>query len=204
VRFKEGYKPWNKGLTKETDPRIKGPIHQVGMSGKQHTQTSKDKMSIKHKGQKGPSTKFEEGCVPINKGKKGLQTAWNKGIPCIQITRDRIRVSLKKRCEEPGYLKRIMHRRTPSRPEQTFIDLSNEFQYVGNGQLIIDGKNPDFVCINDDHKLIEIWGDFYHKGQNPHDRIKFFNDRGYQCLVIWASELSNKEKIMIKIRKFVD
>lgn len=50
----KGRKPWNKGLTKETDNRIKLYSIKTGLShiGKKHTQEHKEKISESHKGNK--------------------------------------------------------------------------------------------------------------------------------------------------------
>lgn len=39
----------------------------------------------------------------------------------------------------------------------------NEWEYVGNGQLIIGGKCPDFVNINGKKQIIEVFGEYWHK-----------------------------------------
>ena len=39
-------------------------------------------------------------------------------------------------------------------------------------------------------KLIELYGDYWHRGQDPQDRIDLFKDAGYECLVIWEHELN--------------
>ena len=106
--------------------------------------------------------------------------------------------------KDPEHVRKVMHRRILSGPEQIFINLCKEFRFVGNGELVIGGKNPDFVCINDDHKLVEIWGDFFHKGQNPQDRIDFFADRGYDCLVIWEHELKYLNKVVLRVQNFTE
>jgi len=62
---KKGQIAWNKGLTKETDIRIK----KLG-----------EKSSITKKGS-----------IPWNKGKKGLQKGWNKGIPQSESAKEKNR-----------------------------------------------------------------------------------------------------------------
>jgi hypothetical protein len=154
-------------------------------------------------------TKEIDDRIKSSKGRKASQKTKNvmseshMGHIVTQKTRDILRIKGKERCKEPEYLKKILHRRIPSYPEQIFIDLCKEFEYVGNGVLIIDGKNPDFVYITDEHKLVEIWGEYYKKGRNPQDLIDFYKVRGYQCLVIWASELKHQEQVVTKVRKFL-
>ena len=40
---------------------------------------------------KANKTSFKKGNKPWNKGKKGLQTAWNKGIPRSEETKNKLR-----------------------------------------------------------------------------------------------------------------
>ena len=55
--------------------------------------------------------------------------------------------------------------------------------------LTISGKSPDFWDGN--KKVIELYGDYWHNGQNPQDRIDLFKQSGYECLIIWEHELKN-------------
>ena len=70
-RFKKGHKAWNKGLTKETDERIKGHIEEakrkIGLASKGHKclEEAKRKISIANKGE--------------NNGMYG-KPSWNKGL----------------------------------------------------------------------------------------------------------------------------
>lgn len=87
---------------------------------------------------------------------------------------------------------------------QNYLDLlfPGEYKYVGDGQLIIGGKCPDFVNVNGKKKLIEIYGDYWHKGQNPEDRKKIFEPFGYKTLVIWEKELKKENKLKIRLTNF--
>ena len=76
------------------------------------------------------------------------------------------------------------------------------WQYVGDGQLIVGGKCPDFW--NGDHKLIELFGDYWHQGENPEIRIQHFRDVGYGCLVIWEHELRDEAAVKAKVCAFVE
>jgi len=80
----------------------------------------------------------------------------------------------------------------------------SEWEYVGNGKLIINGLIPDFANINGKKALIELFGDYWHKGENPQDRIDKFVELEYSCLVIWESELKNPSRVIEQITNFIE
>lgn len=186
----KGRIPWNLGLTKATDKRLamlgqklsliqKGHPLYGGMTGKHHSIETIHKIS------------------ESNLGKSHC----NKGVPFTDEHRRNIGVVVRKRFDDPKYLKKIMRRRIPSYPEQLFSDLCKEFKYVGDGSLMIDGKNPDFVD-STGTKLIEIWGEHWHRNQDPQDRIDFFKIRGYDCLIVKPFELKELDKLREKVKEF--
>lgn len=96
----------------------------------------------------------------------------------------------------------------PNKKELELFDilnriLPNEYNINVEGNiLILDGKIPDFVNINGKRKLIEHFGDYWHKDENPNERIDLFKPFGYDTLVIWESELKDKAKLKDKIEVF--
>ncbi len=80
--------------------------------------------------------------------------------------------------------------------------LPNEYKFVGDGQLILGDKCPDFVNIKKGKKLIEFFGDFWHKEDDSLVRINHFKLFGYETLIIWERELFNIEKIKDKVLSF--
>lgn len=78
----------------------------------------------------------------------------------------------------------------------------NEYILNVDGAVIIGGKIPDFVNINGTKSLIELYGDFFHKGENPQDRIDLFKQYGYKTLVIWESQLEHPERVSERIAEF--
>lgn len=101
----------------------------------------------------------------------------------------------------------------PNKPEQLLIDilnkyLPNEYKYVGNGKFFIERFNPDFININGQKKIIEMFGCYWHGGDkariNDAKRIYTYRKKGYKTLIIWEYILkvcSNKE-IGAMIKKF--
>jgi hypothetical protein len=92
----------------------------------------------------------------------------------------------------------------PNKPEKIILDIlqilfPNEWKYT----FIINGKNPDFVNVNGQKKIIELFGDYWHKGQDPQDRIDVFKSFGWDTLIIWERELKNIADVKIKIMDFV-
>ncbi len=61
------------------------------------------------------------------------------------------------------------------RPTKAEFDLNvlielacpKQYKYTGNGQVIIGGMSPDFTNTNGQKKVIEMFGDHWHQGQNP-------------------------------------
>lgn len=104
------------------------------------------------------------------------------------------------------YLKKLsksMHLK-PNKPETFLIKLLNinfpkEYKYVGGFKFFLGGKNPDFMNVNSKKKLIELFGDYWHKDEDPRNRIKHFKKYGFDTLVIWEKEL--KEKNINRLNK---
>lgn len=98
----------------------------------------------------------------------------------------------------------------PNKLEKAVMELleslfPGEWKYTGDLSFIINGKNPDFVNVNGQKKCIEVFGDYWHSGQDPEERIKVFRTHGWETLVIWERELKNidlvKERIVLFHRK---
>jgi len=79
-----------------------------------------------------------------------------------------------------------------------------EWKFVGDGKVIIAGKCPDFVNINGQKKIIELFGDYWHQGEDTKVREDLFTPFGFQTLVIWERELKHADSLADKIRRFHD
>lgn len=85
----------------------------------------------------------------------------------------------------------------------TFLSKHNlPYNYHGNHPYSgLEGKCPDFVH-ESESKIIEFFGDYWHDENHEKERIEFFKQFGYSCLVIWQHELGDKELLLEKIREF--
>lgn len=104
-------------------------------------------------------------------------------------------------------MKKSLTCRSPNNDEITLISIfaANEFpyKYVGDGTIIIGGKNPDFINI-EKSKLIEFYGEYWHEPDEEEPRKQHFAKYGFDTLVIWGKELKNKNKdiLISRIRRF--
>ena len=97
----------------------------------------------------------------------------------------------------------------PNKKEEELQNLLNtafpdEWKYIGNGKIIINGKRPDFINTNGKRAIIEFFGDYWHRNDNPQDRIDIFQEVGYSTLVIWEHELKFPNKILEKIGEWAN
>jgi len=95
----------------------------------------------------------------------------------------------------------------PNKPEKFLTNLldqlfPNEYKYVGDFQFFLGGKNPDFMNINGSKSLIELYGYYWHKNDDPQDRIDHFKQFGFDTLVIWEKELKDQDALINKLREF--
>jgi hypothetical protein len=92
----------------------------------------------------------------------------------------------------------------------------NEYKYTGDGSFAIGGKIPDFTNINGHKKVIEMFGDYFHRPDIFKGKVKIkwhrteqgckeiYEQYGFSCLVIWERELKSQtsEQMIARIREF--
>ena len=203
--FQKGYTPWNKdkensgywlgkNLSEEHKAKISENNHWRGKPSIAKRPDVAKKISITLK------ERFKD----------------HKNHPCYgkhwklkKETIDNIRKTTKRLWQNPDFVKKQMKARnvTPNKTElwlERFINkiLPNEYKFVGDGEFILGGKCPDFLNINGKKKLIELYGDYWHKGQEPQDRIDYFKKYGFNTLIIWESELKDILKLKQTILGF--
>jgi len=102
---------------------------------------------------------------------------------------------------------------SPNKPETSVLSVLNElypdeWKFTGDGQVIIDGLNPDFVNTNGKKLIIEVFGDYWHRqGVKPYrvneGRVDVYARYGYRTLIVWEKETKNVELLKQKIQEFV-
>ena len=100
------------------------------------------------------------------------------------------------------------HKR-PNKPEAILLSLLDslypgEWKYVGDFTMALGRYCPDFANVNGKKQLIEMYGDYYHKDDNPQDRIDYFKGYGFDTLVIWEHELKDKDAVIERIKAFTE
>lgn len=132
------------------------------------------------------------------------------GKVATEEQKNRLSNTLKKNYLNPEYKDRVMkaarlgaHVR-PTKPEQIMIAIlneicPNEYEYTGNGRAVFGGLCPDFLNINGQKKIVEIFGNYWHsekisgktREREESDRKQIFSEFGYETLIIWERELEN-------------
>jgi hypothetical protein len=77
-----------------------------------------------------------------------------------------------------------------------------EYKFVGDWQVWIGGKNPDFINVNGQKKIVEFFGHRWHKPEDEEIRKAHFKQYGFDTLIIWGNELKNVEILKEKLRSF--
>jgi very-short-patch-repair endonuclease len=80
------------------------------------------------------------------------------------------------------------------------------FKYVGNGQEIIGGMNPDFIECNGKKLLIETYCKYWHPKDYEQKRAERFSKYGFKVLFLNDDDFSRedwKEHCLNKIKNFI-
>lgn len=131
------------------------------------------------------------------------------GSHLSEKTKQKIGHASRLKFRDPEFLRKYQSslRNSPNRLEQKFDALlqkvlPGKYKFTGNFEVVIGGKSPDFFNVRDETKVIEIWGDYWHRGDDPQDRINYFKRFGYSTLIIWEHELNDENLLVQKLKKF--
>lgn len=168
-----------------------------GRLGQPHTEQSKRKMSKAHTGKK---------LSEAHKRKIGIA---NTGKRITVEVKEKIRAIRLRQWQNVEFAKKMFRswHRAPNKKEielDVFLQsvLPDEYKFVGAGEVIFGRKCPDFINVNGKKHVIELYGNYWHRGQEPQDRINHFAKYGYNCLIIWEHELQKPLILTKKILQF--
>ena len=182
--------------------------------GRKHSKETRKKMSEARKGfivSDETRKKISDGHrgIPLSKEHKRKLSLAGKNRKLTEKHKNRISKAKKKNWQDPEFCKMmgIAWGVKPNKLETRMLNLlndlfPNEWKYTGDFSFIINGKCPDFTNCNGKKKLIEVFGNYWHKGENPKDRAKIFKPFGYETLVIWEKEFQDMKRVIKKIENF--
>lgn len=146
-----------------------------------------------------PRTEFKKGNIP-----------WTKGKPRPIKTKGKIRNTLREFYKNnPDQLKKILTFRRPNKTEEMLNSwlryyFPNHFTFVGDGKVVIEGLNPDWIDCDGSNRIIELFGEPWHRPEEEQTRKNRFAKFGYRTLVIWYEELKDKKSVLEKIQNFIE
>lgn len=99
---------------------------------------------------------------------------------------------------------------SPNKKEKKLYEivknLNNNYELNTRGELIIIGNRiPDIINIKE-KKIIELYGDYWHSMETVEEhenRMKTYEDNGYNAIVVWERELKNESILIEKLNKFI-
>lgn len=181
--------------------------------GKKHTRETIAKQSASKMGEK--NSNFGKSYPEEAKAKRAITL---KNRPeSVERIRQGTSANLKKLRKDPEFNKKMFkaHRKRPTKPEQQIETILNsnwpkKWKYVGDGEVILGGLNPDFINVDGKKLIIEVFGDYYHSPEILGDdwkrgelgRIMTFSQFGYKTLIVWENELKDKDQVISKIEQF--
>lgn len=107
--------------------------------------------------------------------------------------------------------KSVLGQSTPNNLEKRIISICEEFslplEFTGDSPYPgLAGYRPDFVSTDDSRKILEIYGDYWHAGEDPQHRIDIFKKFDHDTLILWEREMmaSSDEEIANRIINFLN
>jgi hypothetical protein len=148
---------------------------------------------------------------------------WNKGLKASPEAIENNRQARLREWSNPEFrakaLEKLRHgcHKRPTKPEKIIGDIlqelfPGEYKYVGGGWEVTIGRCvPDFINVNGQKKVLEVFGDYWHseevtgltREQEERQKIDNYQKYGFACLIIWQYEALNEvDLVREKIKAF--
>lgn len=189
--------------------------------GRKHTDEYKRKMSERVRGEKHPMWGKHHSEASRQKIREHRPDTHGEKNPFYgKHHSENTRMKISKAIEEKWKNEEIAKKMIASlqfRPngQELYLDyilqnnFPDEWKYVGDGEFIIGGLCPDFINVNGKKQIIELFGDYWHKGkknlkehQTENGRKEAYSKYNYSTLIVWECELQDEEKVIQKIKEF--
>jgi hypothetical protein len=180
--------------------------------GKKHPQETKDKIANslyryfkKHKNYWFGKKLYPSMLEAIYKAHKGIPSPL-RGREVSEETKKKISLTLTGRKLSKKHIRNALKRRPISslelRVQKVIEDNSLPYKFVGNGDFFIGRKNPDFVNINGEKIVVEVYArkhkEEFRGGVDKwqEERKRVFAEYGWKTIFIEDRETNKKETIL--------
>jgi len=203
---------WNKGLTKETDERVRLVAKKI---------SARHILNSHHRGK----TYEEMYGAERAKELRARVSKGNTGKTISGETRQQLRISVRALYEDEEYVKKKFEseHRSPNKFESAFMSLisKREFnvEFVGDKSFWLYltqelrreyntiALNPDCVIrpFSENKKVIELYGIHWHNEEDKQRKQEIYRRLGIDSLFIWDSEFyKDPEGIVSQVKDFIE
>ena len=142
-------------------------------------------------------------------------SVWRAGYKSSEVTKQKIKASMKANWRDPDFARRMVEswNRKPNETElqlQSVLDayFPDEWDYVGDGQVVLGGRIPDFINIDGKKQIIEVFGVYWHDPDLFPNRpsevelIVHYKLFGFDCLVLWEYDVWDGVEVSKRIWEY--
>ena len=69
-----------------------------------------------------------------------------------------------------------------------YVSTQDKQYFIGSPKIGV--KIPDYVN-SKERKIVEVWGTYWHKGEDPQELIDWYKNQGWDCTVVWENEVAD-------------
>lgn len=169
--------------------------------GKHHTEEAKRKNREAHIGIKNSGMTGKHHTPESNQKNREKHLGTHHSVEA----RDKISEASKSHWRDSEYVKKMWEsqNRKPNLLEQDFGSVFPALKFVGDFSFMVGRKNPDFILPRT-NVCVDVFGDYFHRPEEVHDRKKYFKELGYDLTIIWEHEWKEqREQIISQVNNVI-